>query len=53
MAAGNASQTTPVQITHVFMLCCTIASYINHGAYNFDSCKNLTTWCILINNINN
>ena len=23
MAAGNASQTSPVQITHVFVLCCT------------------------------
>ena len=22
MAAGDASQTTPVQITHIFMLCC-------------------------------
>ena len=23
MSAGNVSQTAPVQITHVFMLCCT------------------------------
>ena len=28
MAAGNARQTTPVQIAHVLALCCTL--YTNH-----------------------
>ena len=64
MAAGNASQTIPVQIMHV--LCCVVLYYTNHAhtimhvlccvvlhkscTYNFDFCKNLTTLRILINN---
>ena len=47
MVAGNAGQITPVQIMHVFMLRCT--TQIMH-AYNVDSCKSLTTCCLLINN---
>ena len=48
MAAGNASQTNPVQtIMHVFVLCCSVYTY--HASY-FDSCKSLTTWYEIINN---
>ena len=48
MAAGKASQTTSVQIAHVFMLCCTTQSC---SAYNnFDSLRSLSTLSILINN---
>ena len=38
-------QTTLIQIMHVFLYaysCCVIL-------YNFDSCKNLIAWCVLIN----
>ena len=38
MAAGDASQTTPVQITHVFVLCCLIPVRAL-----------VITWCALIN----
>ena len=37
MAVGDASQTTPVQFTDVFMLCCSTQIEL----CNFDSCKSL------------
>ena len=45
--SGKDSQTTPVQIMHVFVFCCSTPT--NLALYNFDSCKSLTTWCVLIN----
>ena len=47
MAANEVSQTTPIQITHVLVLCASTQIM----ACNFDSCKSLTfTWCVIINN---
>ena len=48
MATGNAGQTTPVQITNAFVLCCVVL-HKSHVCY-FDCCKSLTTWCVLSNN---
>ena len=36
MATGDSSQTTQVQILHVFMLCCSTQIVC---VYNFDSCE--------------
>ena len=42
MAAADASQTTPVLIMHVFMLCCFTQKC------NFDSCRSLTCYMVCI-----
>ena len=47
MEADKASQTIPVQITRVFMLCCTTQSLAVLCPYNFDCCKSLNTLSIL------
>ena len=49
MAAGDASQTTPVKIMQVFMCC--IALFYTNYAYvcNFNSCKNFTCYMVCIN----
>ena len=49
MAAGDASQTTPVQIT-IFLHCVFLHKL---GLYKFDSCKSLTCCMACINKINN
>ena len=46
MAAVDASQITPEQIMHVFVLCCSIQIV---GVYSFDSCKSLTCYMVCIN----
>ena len=46
MAAVDASQTTPEQIMHVFVLCCSTQIV---GVYSFDSCKCLTCYMVCIN----
>ena len=45
MAAGDTSQTTPIQITYA---CFFVILYTLHTS-NFDSCKSIT---VLINNVN-
>ena len=45
MAAGDASQTTPVQIT-MFSYCVVLHKL---GLYNFDCCKSLTCYMMCIN----
>ena len=42
MAAGDASQTTPVQTTHI--LCCVVLQKLS--VCNFDSCKDLTCFMV-------
>ena len=44
MAASDPSQTTPVQIKHVFVLCC----FEQIVLWNFDSCKSLTGYMVCI-----
>ena len=44
MAAGDPSQTTPVQIAHVFVLCC----FKQIVLCNFDSCKSCTDYMVCI-----
>ena len=47
MAAGDASQATSVQNTHVFNSCCVVLHRLHVG--NFDSCKSLTCYMVCIN----
>ena len=47
MAVGDASNITPVQSKHVFMLCC--STQIMESVILFSVRVLLVTWCVLIN----